>query len=128
MINQQEKWLRAYLYLFGLGNVVLHPVLPFLFQEAFFWTPRNRPYEFMIGGIYIAMGIIMILAANAPRKHKLFVDFIILGNFLHAAVMIVFGILEQPAHLYGDVLWISALWVLPLVFYPWGAGKLLRPA
>lgn len=124
----KDKGLKIFLYVFWVGNVIVHPVIPFLFPPQFFWTPRNRPHEFMIGGIYIAMGIMMILAAQEPRKHKLFVDFIILGNFLHAVVMIIFGIIDQPAHLVGDVLWISVLWILPLVFYPWGLQKLMRPS
>ncbi len=128
VMAQREAWLRVYLYAFGVGNIVIHPVLPFLFQEQFFWTPRNRPYEFMIGGIYIAMGIIMLLAARKPQQHKLFVDFTILGNLLHAVVMIAFGIWEQPAHLYGDVLWISAMWIIPLFFYPWGVRRIFQAA
>ncbi len=126
--KQKERGIRYFLYTFGLGNIFVHPVLPWFFVEQFFWTPRNIPYEFMIGGIYIALGIVMILAAKNPIKHKLFVDLVILGNLAHAAVMIIFGALEQPAHLYGDVIWISAMWVLPLIFYPWPLSNLLKPA
>ena len=89
-----------------------------MIRALFFWTPRNVPYESMIGGIYIAFSIVMILAAKEPMKHKLFVDFAILAN-LHDAVMIVFGVLKQPTHLYGDVVWIAMLLALPLIFYPW---------
>ncbi|MEX2027978.1 MAG: DUF6632 domain-containing protein [Candidatus Curtissbacteria bacterium] len=125
-MRDKEKILRQFLYWFGLGNIFVHPILPWFFHQQFFWTPRNIPYEFMIGGMYIAWGIVMVAASKEPLKHKLFIDFTILGNLFHTAVMIFFGIVEQPMHLYGDVLWISALWIIPLLYYPWGIKNFLR--
>ncbi|MEX2008345.1 MAG: DUF6632 domain-containing protein [Candidatus Spechtbacterales bacterium] len=122
----KEQGLAKFLLVFGLGNILVHPILPWFFQQQFFWTPKNVPYEFMIGGLYIAWGIVMVVASRDPLKHKLFVDFTILGNLFHAIVMIFFGVMEQPKHLYGDVIWISALGVIPLIFYPWGVKNFLR--
>lgn len=118
--------LKKYLLWFGLGNIIVHPILPWFLPHMFFWTPRNIPYEFMIGGIYIAWGIVMVVASKQPLKHKLFIDFTVLGNLFHALVMIVFGIIDQPMHLYGDVIWISLLWIIPLIFYPWGLKNFLK--
>lgn len=123
---KKVRILSIFLFYMGLANIFLHPILPWFLPHMFFWTPRNIPYEFMIGGIYIAWGIVMIAASKEPLKNKLFIDFTILGNLFHALVMIFFGIIEQPMHLYGDVLWISALWVVPLVYYPWGIKNFLK--
>lgn len=125
--KNNETKLKKVLYWFGLANIFLHPVLPWFFPHHFFWTPRNIPYEFMIGGIYIALGIVMVIASKEPLKHKLFIDFSILANLFHAVVMIYFGLVDQPSHLYGDVLWISALWLVPLFYYPWKLNTFLRP-
>lgn len=122
----KETYLGLFLKWFGLGNIFVHPVLPWFLPHHFFWTPRNIPYEFMIGGIYIALGIVMVVASKEPMKHKLFVDFIVLMNIFHNVVMIYFGITEQPMHLFGDVLWIGALAVIPLIFYPWGLRNFLK--
>lgn len=124
---KSERILARFLLIFGLANIFVHPVLPWFLPRLFFWTPRNVPYEFMIGGIYLALGVVMIQASREPLKHKLLVDFIILGNFFHAAVMVFFGILLQPSHLYGDVIWISAQWLIPILYYPWGLKNFLRP-
>lgn len=120
------KKLSRYLFLAGWANLVLHPVLPWLLPELFFWQPRNYAYEFMIGGIYLALGIVMIIASKQPEKHKLFVDFCILMNLFHAVVMMAFAILvNQPHHLVGDVVWIGAQAVIPLFVYPWGIKNFL---
>lgn len=126
MTVNKEKKLTIFLYWFGLANIFLHPVLPWFFPHHFFWTPRNIPYEFMIGGIYIALGLVMVASSNNPLKHKLFIDFSILANLFHAIVMIYFGFMDQPMHLYGDVLWISALWIIPLVYYPWKISGFMK--
>lgn len=125
-MKNKEKKLKLFLYWAGLANVFLHPVIPWFFPHHFFWMPRNMPYEFMIGGIYIAWGIVMVIASKEPLKHKLFIDFTILANLFHAVVMVFFGSIEQPTHLYGDVLWICALSVIPLLFYPWGIKNFLK--
>lgn len=122
----KEKILGTFFLWAGLANIFLHPVLPWFLPHHFFWTPRNIPYEFMIGGIYIAWGIVMVIASIHPKKNKLFIDFTILGNLFHTAVMVYFGIMEQPTHLYGDVLWITALWGVPLLYYPWGVKNFLK--
>jgi hypothetical protein len=127
--ERRLRWLSRFLLIAGLGNVLVHPVLPWFMPQLFFWTPRNTPYEFMIGGLYIALGIVMVVASRNPLEHKLFIDFVVLGNLLHASVMVYFAIADRAvAHLYGDVLWIGALALLPLAIYPWGIDRFLRGA
>jgi hypothetical protein len=127
--DQKVRWLSRFLLTAGVGNIVVHPMLPWFVPQLFFWQPRNIPYEFMIGGIYVALGISMVVASRNPLDHKLFVDFVVLANLFHVAVMIFFSFVHHAvAHLYGDVIWIGALALLPLVFYPWGVSRFLREA
>jgi hypothetical protein len=81
----------------------------------------------MIGGIYAALGITMVVASRKPLEHKLFVDATILANAFHAAVMAYFAAAQpSPAHFYGDIPWIAFLAAFPLAIYPWGFRSFLR--
>lgn len=53
-----------------------------------------------------------------------FLDFVILGNILHAGVMLAYA--EHVLHIVFDVGVIGAMGVAPLFFYPWGLKRLLR--
>jgi hypothetical protein len=78
----------------------------------------------MIAGIYVTMGIIMIAAAPSPSKHKAFVDFLILANLLHAAIMT--ATVRNALQVVVDIVPIGAMGILPLAFYPWGIKNYLR--
>jgi hypothetical protein len=88
------------------------------------WLPRNLPDELMIAGIYVVMGIVMIAAAPDPGKHKAFIDFVILANLLHAAIMAATA--RNILQIIVDVVPIGAIGILPLIFYPWGIKNYLR--
>jgi hypothetical protein len=113
----------------GVGNVFVHPILPWFLPALFFWSPRNTPYEFMIGGIYMALGVAMIAASRRPAEHKLFVDAFVLANAFHGAVMAYFAAVQHAyAHFYGDIPWIGFLALFPLAVYPWRLQRFLRMA
>ena len=78
----------------------------------------------MIAGTYVTMGIVMIAVAPAPRKHKAFIDFLILANLLHAAIMIATA--RDILQIVVDVVPIGSMGILPLIFYPWGIKNYLR--
>jgi len=78
----------------------------------------------MISVIYFAMGIIMIVSAGNPLRHKSFLDFVIIANILHAIVMVVYA--KNFLHLIVDAIPIGLMGVLPLLFYPWGLSKIFR--
>ena len=98
--------------------------MPFLFGDLILWQPRNIPVEIMISVIYFAMGIIMIVSAGNPLRHKSFLDFVIIANILHAIVMVVYA--KNFLHLIVDAIPIGLMGVLPLLFYPWGLSKIFR--
>lgn len=130
MINERnnmqtrERFLKYYLNIFGLINVLVIPTIPIIFGDTFLWQPRNIPTEVMMASIYLAMGVIMILAARNPIKHKAFIDFVILANTMHAGVMFYFA--QNPAHIILDVIPIGLMGLLPLLIYPWGLRNFLR--
>ena len=69
------KLLKIYFWVFGLLNIfVISFTVPLVFGDLFLWHPRNIPTEMMMSVIYLAMGIIMIVCAKSPEKHKSFAD------------------------------------------------------
>ncbi len=78
-----------------------------------------------MSAIYFSMGIVMVLAARAPTEHRLFVDFLILSNIVHAVIMILFA--QNILHIVVDAGLIGIMGILPLCFYPWGLRNLLQP-
>jgi len=124
MTINKEKILKYYLIIFGLLNLTMLSFGVLLFGDLLLWTPRNIPTEVMISSIYFAMGIIMILVSRNPLSHKAFIDFIVIANIFHAIVMFVYA--ENFMHM-GDAIIIGAMGILPLLFYPWGIKKFLKP-
>jgi hypothetical protein len=98
--------------------------VPLFFGDVLLWSPRNIPTELMIGGLYFAVGIVMILVARNPLSHKAFVDFVVISNILHAIVMLVYA--TNVLQVVLDVGFVGSMGVLPLLFYPWGLKKFLQ--
>ena len=121
----KERWLRYYLLVFGILNIfVISFTIPILFGDQLLWHPRNAPDEMMLSVVYLAMGVVMVAAARRPLSHKAFVDFLILGNCLHALVMLAYA--EHVLHIVFDVVTIGAMGLVPAVIYPWGLRSFLR--
>ncbi len=117
--------LKIYFWAFGLLNIfVISFTIPLIFGDQFLWHPRNRPTEMMMSVFYFAMGIIMVLCAKNPEKHKGFLDFLILANCFHAVVMSIYA--DNIFHILIDSISIGLMGILPLFFYPWGIKRFLK--
>jgi len=121
---KKEESLRYYLIIFGLFNIfILAFIIPLFFGDILLWSPRNLPTDMMIGSINLAMGMIMLLVAQNPMRHKSFIDFIIISNVFHAIVMFVYA--QNIMHIF-DAMTVCSIGVLPLLFYPWSLRDFLR--
>jgi len=121
----RKRLLSIYFRIFGILNIfVISFAVPIFFGNQFLWHPRNPPTEMMMSVIYFAMGIIMILCAKNPLRHKSFLDFMIIANLLHAIVMAIYA--ENLFHIIIDTLSIGAMGLIPLFFYPWGIKNFLK--
>jgi cytochrome c biogenesis protein CcdA len=123
-MSNKEKYLSIYLYVFGFASIFLITTIPIIWGDLLLWQPRNLPTEIMMASIYLAMGIIMVLIAKKPLKHKSFIDFLILSNLFHASVMLV------TAHNFYQIIFdfipIALMGVIPLFLYPWRIKNFLR--
>ena len=120
----RTQYLSFCLRLFGIANILTAFTIPIFFGDILLWKPRNLPTELMVGSLYFAMGIVMLVAARAPLEHRAFLEFAILGNIFHAVVMVVFA--ENPAQLIVDVGFIGLMGLILLALYPWEIKNFLR--
>ena len=118
------KYFKVYLFFFGALNVLTAFSIPLLFGNQLLWQPRNLPTDLMVGSLYFALGLVMLLVSKTPMKHKAFVDFIIIGNILHSIIMVVYA--QNLSHIVIDVSFIGSMGLIPLVLYPWGLKTFLR--
>ena len=119
------KLLKLYFRVFGVLNIfVISFTVPLLFGDLILWHPRNIPTEMMLSVLYLAMGLVMVVCAKKPDRHKSFLDFLVIGNCLHAAVMIIYA--DNMFHILIDSVSVGLMGLLPLFFYPWGLRNFLR--
>lgn len=124
-MDNKTKYLKYYLLIFGLLNIfVISFTVPLLLGDWLLWEPRNFAVEMMMGSLYLAMGIVMVLIARNPLPHKAFIDFLVIANLGHAFVMLIFS--ENIWQLVFDVGVIALMGAMPLFFYPWGLRQFLR--
>lgn len=123
-MRDKGKYLQIYLYVFGLASIFLIPTIPIIWGDILLWQPRNLPTEIMIAVIYMAMGVVMVRSAKAPLRHKSFIDFLILANLLHGAVMFVAA--ENTLQIIFDAIPIGLMGAIPFFVYPWEIRDFLK--
>jgi hypothetical protein len=123
-MEKRERYLIIYLYIFGFASIFLITTIPIIWGDLFLWQPRNIPTEIMMAGLYLVMGLMMILVAKNPLSQKSFIDFLILANLLHAMIMVVLA--QNIYQIILDVIPIGSMGAIPLFIYPWGLRNFLR--
>src|SRR2546426_296776 len=97
--------LRPALTVFGLififGIFILNRVWP----SGWAWQPEQPAYLQMILGIYVTLGVFLLLAARDPIRHLSLIWFTVWSSIVHAVVMAVHSVTDpgQIGHLWGDV-------------------------
>jgi hypothetical protein len=106
MKNQANRsYLSALLIFSGLTFIVGVPLLMRLWPAGFAWTPRQSEYEQMILGVYVTLGIFLLLAARAPARHRSLILFAGWSSVIHGAIMGIQSVVDatERTHLIGDV-------------------------
>ena len=94
----------------GWGFVPLSLGLNFIYPHGFGWGIEEgtqwHPYAWMMFSLYIAWCYLLVREAKNPADAGLLFDFGIIGNTLHALVMIVQALMfwehEMP-HMWADI-------------------------
>lgn len=110
-------YLRLALRVFGVFLIVgVYPLMNWLWPDGWAWEPRQAEYEQMIQGIYVTLGVFLVLAARDPLAHLSLIRFTIWSSIVHATIMALQAGHDHSEHanLFGDV---PALYALALVLW-----------
>ncbi|MDJ0962328.1 MAG: hypothetical protein QNJ88_16900 [Acidimicrobiia bacterium] len=104
-IEGRLSYLTIALYAFGGIFVIGVPVLMMLWTDGFAWEPAQPEYEQMIMGVYMTLGVFLILAARDPLAHRSLIWFTVWSSIVHGGIMLVQAIVDdtERMNLIGDV-------------------------
>jgi formate/nitrite transporter FocA (FNT family) len=112
--EDRVRYLRIALYAIGGVFVVGVAPLMMLWTDGFAWEPAQSEYEQMIMGIYITLGVFLILAARDPLANRSLIWFTVWSSIAHGGIMLVQALVDdtERMNLLGDV---PALFVVAVV-------------
>jgi hypothetical protein len=69
------------------------------------WEPRQSEYEQMIVGIYVTLGVFLLLAVRDPLRHLSLIWFTAWSSLVHGGIMAVQALVDPSEHanMLGDV-------------------------
>ena len=103
--SDRVKFLRLALILFGLIFIVGVYPLTIVWPAGWAWGQGHSHYLMMLIGVYVTLGVFLIIASRNPYAHKDIIWFAVWVNAVHAAIMGVQSIndVAERGHLIGDV-------------------------
>ena len=101
---RSHRWLSIAVAVTGVLFLGLYPMM-LIFPEAWLWEPRQPEYEQMVLGIYVVLGIFLLLAARAPEKHLSLIWFTAVSSLVHGLIMLGQALADpdETANFYGDI-------------------------
>ncbi len=116
--NTREKLLKVALLVFGVILCLVYP-LGLVWPSGWIWHGgQGQYYLLMLCGVYVVLGVYLILAARNPSENRSLISFAISANIVHAGIMAIEAIYDEHerGHLVGDVpallLVAAVLWFL----------------
>jgi hypothetical protein len=100
VMEDQLKYLKIALYAIGAIFVVGVPLLMMIWPDGFGWGPAQSEYEQMIMGIYITLGVFLILAAKDPLGNRSLIWFAVWSSFAHRSIMLVQAVVDDTERIY----------------------------
>ena len=93
------------LRIFGLAFVFIIPIMKLDLFGGWAWSPAQWEYELMIQGIYMTLGIMMIISAKNPVKNSMFIWFVVWSSVVHAVIMAYQAAIaaDEMGHFVGDI-------------------------
>jgi hypothetical protein len=125
--DQSSSALRPVLLVLGLVFIFGVWPLMMLWPAGWRWQPTQSEYEQMIVGVYVTLGVFLVLASRRPAHHMSLIRFTAWSSLVHAGIMAVQA-LREPAergHLVGDVPVLAIIGVVLLAFLRRHPGALL---
>ena len=93
------------LRIFGLAFIFIIPIMKLDLFGGWAWSPAQWEYELMIQGIYMTLGIMMIISAKNPVKNSMFIWFVVWSSVVHAVIMAYQAAIaaDEMGHFVGDI-------------------------
>ena len=93
------------LRVFGLAFIFIIPIMKLDLFGGWAWSPAQWEYELMIQGIYMTLGIMMIISAKNPVKNSMFIWFVVWSSVVHAVIMAYQAAIaaDEMGHFIGDI-------------------------
>ena len=93
------------LRIFGLAFIFIIPIMKLDLFGGWAWSPAQWEYEFMIQGIYMTLGIMMIISAKNPLKNSMFIWFVVWSSVVHGVIMAYQAAIaaDEMGHFIGDI-------------------------
>jgi hydrogenase/urease accessory protein HupE len=118
--ERDSQALRIALIVVGLIFIFGVWLLMRVWPSGWQWQPSQPEYEQMIMGVYATLGVFLLLAARAPRKHRSLILFTAWSSLVHAGIMGLQAIQDsaERGHLIGDVPALAIVGIALLVLAP----------
>ena len=96
--------LRIVLVLAGLACLSVQPLM-MVWPSGWSWHHGHSDYPLMIVGVYMTLGVFLLLAVRDPAANRSLIWFTVWSSLVHGAIMAVQALTqpEQMGHLVGDV-------------------------
>ena len=93
------------LRIFGLAFIFIIPIMKLDLFGGWAWSPAQWEYELMIQGIYMTLGIMMIISAKNPIRNSMFIWFVVWSSVVHAVIMAYQAAIaaDEMGHFIGDI-------------------------
>ena len=93
------------LRIFGLAFIFIIPIMKLDLFGGWAWSPAQWEYELMIQGIYMTLGIMMIISAKNPVGNSMFIWFVVWSSVVHAVIMAYQAAIaaDEMGHFVGDI-------------------------
>ena len=93
------------LRIFGLAFIFIIPIMKLDLFGGWAWSPAQWEYELMIQGIYMTLGIMMIISAKNPVSNSMFIWFVVWSSVVHAVIMAYQAAIaaDEMGHFIGDI-------------------------
>jgi hypothetical protein len=125
----RTKYLRIALLLVGLIFIVGIYPLTILWPSGWAWhTGGHSDYLQMIVGIYVTLGVFLVVASRNPLAHLSLIWFTVWSSVVHGGIMAAQSLVEPEhmGHLWGDVLALFLVAATLAILTPRGAAA--KPA
>ena len=125
----RTKYLRIALLLVGLIFIVGIYPLTILWPSGWAWhTGGHSDYLQMIVGLYVTLGVFLVVASRNPLAHLSLIWFTVWSSVVHGGIMAAQSLVEPEhmGHLWGDVLALFLVAATLAILTPRGAAA--KPA